>query len=313
MSDIKEYSRDEPFTPGDFTCDSSLHEDQVVEQTTSWLTINPYMGCSMACAYCFRERWGAASTPEKDIDPLKAVQMLEQHRLFEPHKTPISINISSTDALLPDVKPSTYKCVRYLDEEGYRNILGITTKSEIKKKDIKFFKSLNSINIVILISYAEIPFKIEPVEIEHRIENLKKLNHASIPCIHYFRPIVKGWNDSKSKIRKVLRVGEKYASAIAIGGLRTSPKIRKVFERRNISVPDSESGFNCKEIDKDILCNIRNIYNKQDMNVPIYKHTSCAVSHVFDIPNYNALYKEPKQNCTESCPLQQRNICGANY
>ena len=36
------------FSAEDFICDSSLHIGEIVEHTTSWLTINPVLGCQIS-------------------------------------------------------------------------------------------------------------------------------------------------------------------------------------------------------------------------------------------------------------------------
>jgi DNA repair photolyase len=298
-----------PFVSDNFICDSSLHLDDIVEQTTSWLTVNPIIGCPLDCAYCFRKKWQASSQPIQRYTVMESIHALVKHKLFVPDMTPISANVSSTDALLPQVKESTFRIIKWLDQKGYKNIFGIISKLKLSEHDLKFITSLKNIRIVLLVSYAEIPSNIEPIPIKPRIENLKKLKEADIPTILYFRPIVSGWNDSIKKIIKVLSIGEQYTSAIAIGGLRLSKEIIRSLATKGVSTHNYKEVFYPKIISTEIENNILKIHRRYDLSVPIFKHTSCAVSYIFNMPNYNHLYKNPELNCMILCPPDQRECC----
>ena len=94
----------------------------------------------MRCAYCFRVKWGAYDEkPKSTISVEDGMEMLLKHPDFIPNVTPISINISSTDSLLPKVKPSTFKAIQILEEKKLSNPFGITTKLgfKVEKPDLE--------------------------------------------------------------------------------------------------------------------------------------------------------------------------------
>uniref|UniRef100_UPI0040564368 hypothetical protein n=1 Tax=Candidatus Electrothrix sp. TaxID=2170559 RepID=UPI0040564368 len=301
-----------PFVPENFICDTSLHLHDIVEQTTSWLTVNPMFGCSLGCVYCFRAKWEAPDKPALKTPVETCLRHLEKHQLFIPNHTPLSANVSSTDALLPQVKKTTFDIIKYLDQKGYKNIFGIISKLKLSSRDILFLSSLENIRPVILVSYAGIPNDIEPVPVAPRIENLKQLNDAGLPSILYFRPIVEGWNDKSDNIANVLAIGNRYASAISIGGLRLSKEIRKNLESANVTLPQKKDIYSPKIIPEKIESKILDIYYRIGLTIPLFKHTSCAVSYIFNAYNYNQLYKSYKLNCMSTCPSEQKRRCFKN-
>lgn len=298
-----------PFTDPSFVCDSSLHGDSVVEQTTSWLTINPVKGCSVGCKYCFRLKWHPSPTPKLVVTPHQAVHALISNKLFIPNETPIAINVSSTDAFLPAAREATIDCLKLLEKKQLKNIVGLITKLEISDREIAFIKTLDHLRLVILVSYAEVPKEIEPIPVEPRIRTLQRLKDANVPSVLYFRPVVPGWNDSESQIIRVLRTAEAYADAIAIGGLRVSDEIRSELETVNAYKIPHGNSFHPKTIDDHVTDKIVGIYRREQFTTPMFKHTSCAVSFLFKMPNYNALFRAPERNCMDSCPRAQCERC----
>lgn len=300
-----------PFTQHDQICDSSLPHG-VVEHTTSWLSINPIIGCSLECAYCFRHKWGAPDKPIVNSNVAESVDRLISHPEFKANITPITVNISSTDAMLPTVKATTFECMSRLDGAGYSNVFGITTKCGISEKDISFLTSLQNLRVVVLVTYSAMPRKVEPYPARPRINGLRLLAEAGLPRILYYRPIVPGWNTDSASIRKVLSIGRDYAQAMSMGGLRISPEIRANIERKGLQIPNGHDEFHEKLLPSVIQRRINGIYENLGSNVPLYKHTSCAVSYAFDLPNYNNLFEKPLKNCTRTCPVAQQRRCGTD-
>lgn len=291
--------------------DSSMYMGSIVEHTNSWLTINPYKGCSLKCAYCFRAKWGASDTPLLETDVETAVEQLVAHPDFLPHITPVSINISSTDALLPVAQGSTFRAIQLLESKRLRNPFGLTTKLSLAQSRLEFLESLQFVRPIVFVSLAMIPRNIEPIPVKPRIRTLQSLSKSKIPCVHYFRPIVEGWNDSEATIRAVLDIGNDYADAICIGSLRLSPEIRHELQRINVHLPGDTNHFHKKTLGGGIEERILEAYSQIGATVPMFKHTSCAVSYLMDISNYNQLYRSPARNCLPSCPAHQQRLCNS--
>lgn len=298
------------FSSEDDYQDTSMFRGEVVEHTTSWLTINPYKGCSLKCAYCFRVKWGAGDVPEEVTDVEAAIEQLIKHADFVPNITPISINISSTDVLLPSVKKSTFRAIELMEVKKLRNPFGLTTKLGFAESEIRYLESLQFVRPIVFVSLAFMPRHIEPIGTRQRIRNLMKLSKTRIPTVLYFRPIVEGWNDSDEIIEKVLQLGKKYADAICIGSLRMSSEIRHELQRVGALPPSHHDEFNLKRFGEALEKRVFQKYHALEVDVPLYKHTSCAVSQILGVGNYNLLYRNPQKNCVETCPKNQQQLCG---
>lgn len=299
------------FSPEEIPRDSTMSNNKVVEHLTSWLTINPFKGCSLNCAYCFRVRWHPSNKPEKIYDLEEALTQLIQHEDFIPNETPVSINNSSTDCLLPEVKKSTFKAIKIMEAMKLRNPFALITKLKFTNDEILFLSKLKYVQIIVFTSLSLIPKNIEPTPIDHRLRNLQLLSKTKIHSVLYFRPIVKGWNDSSEIIQKVLRIGQKYCKAICIGGLTLSPEILDQLRSRNVFIQEYNGTDRIKRINKMLENKILYIYKNLKLNVPIFKHSSCAVSLILKIPNYNHFFKNPKNNCLDTCPVSQQKRCAS--
>lgn len=284
-----------------------------VDHTTSWLTVNPHKGCSVGCAYCFREEWHPDSVPRLTIAPDVAVQALVSHPEFVPHLTPLSANISSTDSMLPAVKESTFAVIEKLDAMGYRNPFGITTKLPITKHDIERIRRLSTINVIFFVSLAFIPKRIEPIATSHRIANLRLLAKERMPTVLYARPLVRGWNTSTHTLERLLELGEAYCSAVCVGGLRLTERIGKRIALVDSSADETDNShahdIRDKVLDPDVWDALLTIHQERAFRVPLYKHTSCAVSLLRSRPNYNRLFDFPEQHCSPTCPAGQQRRC----
>ena len=299
----------EPFSSEDFHKDSTMFRGQMVEHLTSWLTINPYKGCPLACAYCFRARWHSSDKPKQAEDVTEAVEALTRHAAFRAHETPVSINNSSTDPLLPAVRWSTFRAIEVLESKRLRNPFAIISKLGLKKSEIKFLENLRFVRPIMFVSLSLIPNHIEPTPVAPRLRNLLKLSETQIPCVLYFRPIVKGWNDSPKIIEAALTIGQDYCDAICIGSLRVSPEIRAELSKRGVQIENYEDDFHLKAFSDDIEDRVLSTYERLKLSVPLFKHSSCAVSHILRAANYNMLFRNPDKNCLRTCPASQQNRC----
>jgi DNA repair photolyase len=286
-----------------------MFRGQLVEHLTSWLTINPHKGCSLKCAYCFRARWHPAEEPQLVQDVTEAVEALTKHPDFRPNETPLSINNSSTDPLLSAVRESTFKAIELLESKQLRNPFAIISKLELKTDDVALLESLRFVRPIMFVSLSLIPKHIEPAPIGPRLRTLQRLSEARIPCVLYFRPIVEGWNDSAETIESALTIGQTYCDAICIGSLRVSPEIRTELLKRGVQIDNYEDDFHLKQFSNYTENLILQIYDRLKLDVPLFKHSSCAVSYILRAANYNLLFKNPDNNCLRTCPASQQNLC----
>ena len=298
-----------PFSPEEQHRDSTMFNGQIVEHLRSWLTINPYKGCSLNCSYCFRVRWFPSNNPQQVYNTEESLNLLLNHPDFIPNETPVSINNSSTDCLLPAVSISTFQAIEIMEEKKLTNPFALITKLKFSKRELNFLKNLNYVKPIIFVSLSLIPELIEPTPISHRLENLKNLSNLNLPTVLYFRPIVKGWNDSLETIEKALLIGQEYCDAICIGGLTISKEIIENLLKNRIIINDYENSDKATIIQSNIEKKVLDVYGKLKLSIPLFKHSSCAVSYFLEVHNYNHLFLNSKRNCLESCPISQQIIC----
>jgi|GEM_PF-3471174 len=284
----------------------------VIKQLKTWLSINPVIGCPSECAYCIMHNDDINLTYPIRIENTKnLVEKISKHRLFLPHKTHLSIHNMTTDPFLPnsESKRVTFELLRELDSLGYENTVGLITKCLVNDEDVSFLESLSNIRIVVLVSYSEMPRKIEPIGNEQRIKTMEILSESKLGIILYWRPIVEGWNSDMEKIDKVLDVGENYADAFVISGLTFTQKIKTNLENKGINPPYEDLDPLHKKLPQNLVEKIIERYKEKNISVPLFRKTSCGVSYIEKRPDYNAHWSKCEKNCLETCPKEQKKRC----
>lgn len=281
----------------------------IVDETKSWLAINPIIGCILGCKYCFRVQWSIGDTPSLIYTPEESVKALLRHPRFVEGHTPIAVNVCATDPFIPQSKEFTFKCLQLLDNSGISNVVGLTTKFGLTEHDLEVIKSCKNLRIVILISYAAMPENIEPFPSKPRIDTLRLLSISKVPTILYFRPIVRRWNDDSESILKVLSLGQQYSDATAIGGLRLSPRIMRVLEAANGAIPYRSLRFQSKVMPRTILARVRQCYQRAGFTIPLFIRTKCAV-HLISKVHYNLQVSWGENiDCDRDCSKEEIRTC----
>lgn len=178
--------------------------------------LNPYRGCSHACAYCFARPthqylgFGAGT----DFDRKIVVKVNAAALLRETFERPswrgeevmMSGNTDCYQAL-----EGRYKITRACLEvfAAYRNPVGIITKGSLVRRDVDLLAELARHGAVSV--YVSVPFaddamrrKVEPLAspIPQRFETLRVLSDAGVPTGVSVSPIIPGLNDGD--VAKVL-------------------------------------------------------------------------------------------------------------
>lgn len=174
---------------------------------------------------------------------------------------------------------------------------------------------------IVIVTYANLPHKIEPVSIPIRLNNLRHLRENHIPAILSMRPIISGINDTELSIREIANEAAPYADAIIFGGLFVYPEILKAF---------NEAGYFLDEIytkekytmEKVILPHVKPMINQvmadSGIQAPVYEHTSCAVAYLlttfYNKPSFDRMVHwgnrgRPLFAACSSCPDIQKIQC----
>jgi DNA repair photolyase len=285
-----------------------------IRQDESWLTIDPIVGCTMNCQYCFLQGYG--ETPKLGrilLSPQEMIERLLASNYYTPTKF---IMLGSETDFFMNSRNTTYleTFLRLYSDLCIQNFIVVVTKNEIRKEFLDFLEKIGFKKLILYFSLSWLPKEIEPgVNRFKLIESMKRVNERKIPVIHYWRPFIPQ-NSSLNTISEVLSIVTKHAKASVISGLKLNPEIR-----------DKMVNFwpELKEIDDADMSKISNIWPKGVRNViksiaqayypdyPIVETNSCALSIATNTPDFNLIHGT--QHCVENiCPAFQRSICLQN-
>lgn len=208
-------------------------------------SLNPYRGCTHACAYCYARPdheflgWGAGT----DFDTRIVVKTNAAARLraaFDHKRWQGELVMFSGDTDCYQPLEGSYGLTRACLEVclRYRNPVGIITKSALIRRDIELLAALSRVShchVMLSIPFlrADWARALEPgaPAPRLRLDCLRRLRDAGVPCGVMLAPLIPGLND-----RELPRVLEAAADAGATSAgmvlLRLPGAVRQVFEQR---------------------------------------------------------------------------------
>ena len=274
-----------------------------IEYLKSYFSINSYIGCTFNCAYCFL-------APVK-IVPMRPVKSMEEEDLikemiessyFKKGETVISLNNRTDPFLTEEVKSSTFKLLDLMEREGLKNIVTITTKGLLTKEDAKVLDKYKNIDIVIIVTYNGLPQNIQPVSPSIQEETMRNVSTCkNVKLLHQCRPIIPDVNDSEESIREVVTFAKQYCIATIYQGIRVNPYIKGRLAERGYNYEGDFDKHKQKTKETD---EIFNKIEKELKDYPIFDHTSCCLSYLYDKPDYNLHFT--KMECDKSCKNYER-------
>jgi DNA repair photolyase len=163
-----------------------------ISQANSCISLDPFTGCSLGCAYCYRHnsrRDDNSSKPVRIFKDEEMVDSLISNPYFIPNKTIIAMGIASTDSFLPQVRESSFGIMKLLANKGYKNPFWFVLKSGVPKGSYNDFKNIidNGNKIIISVTYSGMPKEIEPFT-GNRFANLKEAIDAGVNVSLHLRP-----------------------------------------------------------------------------------------------------------------------------
>jgi DNA repair photolyase len=205
-------------------------------------SINPYRGCEHGCIYCYARPTHAylGLSPGLDFESKlffkpEAARLLERE-LSKPGYRPARIQLgANTDPYQPVERRLgiTRDVLKVLS--AFNHPLGITTKGVLVTRDIDILAPMAARNLaVVAVSVTTLDRKLaramEPRAStpDRRIEAIRRLSQAGVPCLIGFAPCIPGLNDHE--LEAVLERG---AEAGAVGAyftmLRLPLEIKDLF------------------------------------------------------------------------------------
>ncbi len=281
---------------------------EAVEYRKSGLSLNHIQGCPLDCAYCIRHTYGLWDQrhPRALMTDAEAVEHLVSYRYFEPHVTPIQLFNRATDPFLPNVRPHTFAVLEDLDSRGLTNHVLVITRHQMKPDDIEVLNLLTNLKVTLLFTYSGIDDRrIEPYPSSVAAESMKLMStplHRTYRTILYWRPLVPGLNDTDTHLSNAYELSLQ-ADATVFTGLFYRDQIAEYYRANGLPEPYDETAR--RKIVPETL--EERVLHTFKGSTSLFRKTSCAVSFVHDLPDYNGHYGI-RELC-DICPLGQVSMC----
>jgi len=252
----------------------------------------PYTGCSHACIYCYITSY----IPDAFHARLK--KDLFRRLKKELHKVDTYISMSnSSDPYTPEERElkATRRCLRIFKEEDVPVL--IITKSNLVERDMDILLEMRaSVSITITTLRDEVAKKIEPhaPSPSKRMEALKKLSKAGVPCSVRLDPIIPGINDGE--LERIVEEVAPYAKHLVSSTIKPrNDSMKRISRVVDIGKYEWERKGNTFYLPKKMRFELLQRVEKACRGVDIsfatcregykFKAKSCDGSHL--IPSYN--------------------------
>lgn len=279
----------------------------------NFLCLNAIAGCRNDCIYCYKHGWDIKNKfiPQNFCRVKEILQNVKTHRYYHPN-IPLAVHNSATDPFQDGVIETTFRILDGLEKMGINNIVGLITKEYLSREIIKRIESYKKIRPIVFVTYSCLPEKYEKVINERRLETMKNLSFSKLKKVLYYRPIIKGVNDKKRIVKKIVKLGENYFDCIVRSSIKLDINTIEYMASRGVYVdPSYDIGLNIHNSIKEMLPETRKKVDPilAKAEVPYFKKTSCAISYLFGEPDYNTQWVRPEYYCSSSCPNEQKRRC----
>ncbi|MBT4541230.1 hypothetical protein HOC35_06990 [Candidatus Woesearchaeota archaeon] len=283
---------------------------------TSYLGVNPSVGCPNSCGYCMLEK----DTPNPGVVRNVATPRMTLDLLLNDEKvtstSPLAFyNLS--DPFLRDNVSDLLHILEGLEKAGRQNIVALITKLNPKrtspeKEVLGRIAALKSIKPVILVSYANLPREIEPVSKKARIELMESAKGLGIPVVHYARPLYHGWTPHE-KVIEMAKETANVVDSVVIGGIKLQKDIRNRLSKTGAEMP-SYSDDEGRRIEINYRNSVVDAFEKVNKDLGVFYNTSCGISNALKIPHYmgfqwNFALNNKSGYCKKPCQDEQRDRC----
>ncbi|MBL7490425.1 radical SAM protein [Frankia sp. AgB1.9] len=281
---------------------------EVVEYRKSGLSLNHIQGCPLDCAYCIRHTYGLwdQREPRALMSDAEAVETLVRHRYFRAGTTPIQLFNRATEPFLPAVKPHTFAVLEDLDARGLTNHVLVITRYQLRPEDCERLDHLRHLKVTLLFTYSGIEDRrIEPYPSEVAAASLQLATGVQprrYRTIFYWRPLVPGLNDTDEHLARGADLSQ-HADATVFTGLFYRHEIAAYYQDRGLPEPYPATAR--RKVLPEML--ERRVLDTLGGRSQLFRKTSCAVSYVHGLPDYNG-HHGVRELC-DICPVAQIRRC----
>ena len=198
--------------------------------------VNPYTGCRFGCKYCYAAFVGRFTHPKEEWGSYVDVKINAPELLKKEisGKKGIILFSSVTDPYqgLEAKYQLTRKCLQVLVEAGYKDEVGILTKSGLVTRDIDLFKKLKNIHVGMTVTSTGDPIsqylETYATPNEDRLKALKKLHQAGIKTYAFVGPLLPHFVWQEKELKQLLTELKKRALVIFTWNILIFPAILKI-------------------------------------------------------------------------------------
>jgi DNA repair photolyase len=289
-----------------------------IEYRKSGLSLNHIIGCPLDCGYCVRHLFSnfEMKVPRALMSDNDAVNLLLDHRYFQPDVTPVQVFNRATDPMLPMVKPHTFNVLRLLDQQGIRNHVLVITRWRVDDADCEVLNSFTNIKLTVLVTHSAIDHPgIEPVDSAIAANSLQVLyaNAETYRTVLYWRPIVPGLNDTDAHIARARELSA-HAHATVFTGLFYRDEIAAYYTTHGLPEPYEETARRKIMPETTESRILQAFYRPHEDDAPwgrLFRKTSCGVAYAHGLADYNGHYGI-RELC-DICPLSQLDLCKTTW
>jgi DNA repair photolyase len=240
------------------------------------------------CAYCIRHTYGLwdQRQPRALMTDAEAVEQLVSHRYFQPHVTPVQLFNRATDPFLPAVRPHTFAVLEDIDGRGLRNHVLVITRHAMKPDDAERLNQLANLKVTLLFTYSGIEDTlIEPYQSSVAAASLTLMSAVRprrYRTMLYWRPLVPGLNDGAEHLDRAYGLSQ-CADATVFTGLFYRDEIAAYYQANGLPQPYDETARR-KIVPETLERRVLSVFAGA---TSLFRKTSCAVSYVHGLPDYN--------------------------
>jgi DNA repair photolyase len=281
---------------------------EIVEYRKSGLSLNHIQGCPLDCAYCIRHTYGLwdQRQPRALMSDAEAVDQLVNHRYFQAHVTPLQLFNRATDPFLPMVRQHTFAVLEDLDARGLTNHVLVITRCRTETEDVERLNDLHHLKVTLLFTYSGITDRrIEPYPSTVAANSLvfmSAITPRRYRTILYWRPVVPGLNDTDAHLDTAYDL-HRHADATVFTGLFYRDQIAAYYRANGLPEPFTETARR-KIVPETMERRILAVFAD---STSLFRKTSCAVSYVHGLPDYNG-HVGIRELC-DICPRNQVDRC----
>jgi len=277
----------------------------------SWIFVNPTTGCPLKCAYCVEQKdsWFDSDLTIRHSPPETMEKILNSPMIIK-DKSPLTF-YNFSDPFLPKNKEGLLSILAELDREEWKNKVGLISKIHPGEDYLDRLGGFKNLKIGLFVSYANLVPGLESVSYERRVRLMENSKEKGIKVVDYVRPLVKEWTNEKRLIDLATQIKGK-VDAVSLSGVRLTLEIVDSLKIRGIEIPEIKTYTN-KQRDDELSLLATSIIG-DITKVPVFWHTSCAMSYLSKEPDYNShdiREKRKKGVCGFPCIDSQRSICSS--